>query len=160
MSFAKYVLVIFAIPCLAQVKPQLSAKSVLARIEKDGAKEVVKQLNTPNDKQWNFVVSRIDWGGSEWLAVADKLKQGADAGAAEDLDMAVARALVHNPNTVLEMAGETWKLDRVCGDYEIEEPDAKARKRKADVTLALKRVVTPKLQEKKRACLAAARGSK
>jgi len=77
-------------------------------------------------------------------------------GASEDLHIVVARALVHNPNAVLKMTGERWKLERVCGDYDIGESAAKARKRKADVRLAMKRVVAPDLQEKKRACLMAA----
>lgn len=146
------VIAVLTAPCFAQ---HPTAKSILDRIHKEGAKEVVKQLNTPDDKQWNWVVNRIDLGSAEWLDVADKLRSGTDAGATEDLEMAVSRALVHNPNHVLKMTGGVWKLERVCGDYEIEEPEAKARKRKADVKLAMGRVVAPALQDKKKACLTA-----
>ena len=158
MSLAKWLLIALAVPAFAQ--HVITSKSLIARIDKDGAKEVVKQLNTPNDKQWNWVMNRIELGSAEWLEVADKLRPGTDAGASEDLEMVVARALVHNPNRVLKMTGETWKLERVCGDYEIEEPAAKARRRKADVRLALNRVVAPDLQEKRKACLLAAESVK
>ena len=158
MSLARVLLIAFALPCFAQ--HVITPKSLIARIDKDGAKEVVKQLNMPNDKEWNWVMDRIEGGSAEWLEVADKLSPGTDGGASEDLEMVVARALVHNPNGVLKMTGETWKLERVCGDYEIEEPAAKARKRKADVRLAMKRVVAPDLQEKRKECLMTAEKEK
>lgn len=155
MSPARFLLAVLAIlPCFAQ--HPITAKSLIERIDKDGARAVVKQLTTPNEKQWNWVMDRIEAGTNQWLEVADKLRPGTDAGASEDLEMVVARALIHNPNHVLKMTGETWKLERVCGDYEIEEPAPKARKRKADVRLAMRRVTSPELQEKKTACLKAA----
>lgn len=158
MSLARVLLIAFALPCFAQ--HAMTPKSLIERIDKEGAKEVVKQLNTPNDKEWSWVMDRIEAGSAEWLHVADKLRLGTDAGASEDLEMVVARALIHNPTGVLRMTGETWKLERVCGDYEIEEPAAKARKRKADVRLAMRRVVAPDLQEKKTACLKVAEAEK
>ena len=155
---AKLILIALVLPCFAQ--HVLTSKSLIARIDKDGAKEVVRQLNTPSDREWNWVMDRIEAGSAEWLGVADKLKPGTDAGFAEDLEIVVARALVHNPNQVLKMTGDTWKLERICGDYEIEEPAAKARRRKADVRLAMRRVVALDLQEKKAACLKAAEAEK
>jgi hypothetical protein len=158
MSLVKLLPITFAILCFAQ--PALTSKSLVLRIDKEGASAVVKQLNTPNDKQWNWVMDRIELGSPEWLEVANKLRPGTDAGTTEDLEMVVARALIHNPNRVLRMTGETWKLERVCGDYEIEEPTAKMRKRKADVRLAMRRVTAPELHDKKNYCLKAAEEAK
>ena len=155
MSTAKlFLLVSLVVPCFAQ--HPITAKMLLARISKDGAQTVVKQLNTPNEKEWEWVMDRVESGGDEWLDVADKLRSGTDAGTAEELSMVMARALVHNPNHVLRMTGNVWKVEDICADLEIEEPAAKMRKRIADVRLALQTVVAPELQEKKKACLSVA----
>jgi hypothetical protein len=126
---------------------------LLTQIEHEGAAKVVKELTTGDEARWHRVISRIDTGEKGWLEVADKLLKATDAGDTEDLRIALAVALTHNPEGVLRMTGPDLPLDQVCTVPFIEPSKQVIANHKLKVRSALKRVAANDLDEKKRACL-------
>lgn len=86
---------------------ELTAVEVLKNIQVLGPGVVIETLwksgeNYPND--WDRVVEKIATGANDWLEVAKALKPASDAGASEDLNGALAMALVKRPVEVLFLA--------------------------------------------------------
>jgi len=84
-----------------------------ARIHKEGGRAVIKDLEA-NESAFEEILSHIDSGDGAWLKVALLLKPFSDAGTAEGLDYAVARALPNAPVRVLSLIGHGFDLDYVC----------------------------------------------
>jgi hypothetical protein len=113
----KYILLIAATVCtnaLASNRSTLTPQSVTHDTRRIGAKAVVQQLYSSN--RWETVLKKIESGDDAWLAVVEDLAEGTDAGASEDLQVTLARALPKNPGAVLKLTGtkDFLSLDDVC----------------------------------------------
>jgi len=158
MSFAKVLLAVsISMTCVAQTKPVHAgptAKRMLERIDRDGAKKVVDQLwATPKHGQWEYVVNQIQAGSDAWLDVAEKIQPGTDAGSADELMIVMSTALAHNPARVLSMIGPKFPLEEICTVPFIEPSRQVIVNHKARIHAALKRVDSRELEEKKAGCL-------
>lgn len=67
------------------------------------------------------VLSGIASGTSSWLAVARDLRPVSDAGASQQLDLAVGEALEHRPGNVLRLAIPPFVLGTVCGGPDMDD---------------------------------------
>jgi ribosomal protein S8E len=131
----------------------LTAKSIIARIDREGAKLVVQQLAANGGQALEHVEDKIETGADEWLDVAVKIEPGTTAASREALPIILSRAMTHNPDRVLRMLNDTFKLEDICTVPFIEPTDAQVRRHVLALRSALRRVTTPDLQEKKKACL-------
>jgi hypothetical protein len=84
--------------------------SLIAEVARRGAVAVVAELN--ENASWADVLDSIEEGKRDWLIVALALSQGADGGAADDLRLAVSRALIPSPADVLGL----FMLQRPASD--------------------------------------------
>jgi len=142
--------------CLAAYgqHPPRQAKEISAYIDSKGARTVVKELIAGDQKAWRQVITKIDMGSTEWLAVAKKLLPATDAGGTQDLHVALAIALTHNPNKVLSMTGPNLPLEQVCTIPFIEPDEKTVREHRRKVRSALGEVTSEALLAKKKECLA------
>jgi hypothetical protein len=112
-----------AIASAALAAAGITASDVSARIHRDGGKKVLADL-WDQQAEFEVVLSGIESADREWLDVARLLKPFSDAGSAEEIDMAVARALPKDPERVLLLIGhDGFELDFVCTSP-FDEPDA------------------------------------
>ena len=79
----------------------LSPERIARDIETDGVKAVVDRLWNSGD--YDRLLNHIDKGTPAWVALAPKLAAGTDAGASEELTIALAYALPRNPQAVLSV---------------------------------------------------------
>lgn len=78
-----------------------SSAQLVTQIQKNGAKSVIAKLYTDDEKEWLYVLEKIEKGNDDWLKIASLLAPGSDADSAESLATAVAMAIPHNPSGVL-----------------------------------------------------------
>src|SRR6266851_2180840 len=86
-------------PTLSEAAPRVSPALLRAEIGRSGARAVVGKLW--DGGQWEAVMAHIDGGEGSWVALAPALEPGTDAGASEELGIALAYALPRNPMAVL-----------------------------------------------------------
>lgn len=86
--------------------PKTSAE-IIEAVKTNGASSVIKQLF--DSAIWTKVVyPGISSGEADWLEVAKILRPVTDAGASEEMDDALARALLRQPYAVLPILNELW----------------------------------------------------
>lgn len=93
--------------------PMGSAELVLSEIKLRGAAGVSRRI----DSDENFgrsVMDGIATGDSLWLEVARELTPASSAAEAS-LSIALASALTRSPKRVLDMLGDKYPLEEVCG---------------------------------------------
>lgn len=86
-------------------------------IENQGAKAIVAGLYANEEKEWQYVTTKISKGETSWLRVALLLAAGTDAASAETLSSAVALAIPHNPDGVVNIMTDrytTLSVRQVC----------------------------------------------
>jgi len=155
----KYLLL--AAACMAIWAPgnaradSISPPAIHARIVRDGAVAVVNQLNAGSGDSWSMVIAGISSGQPAWLAVAQELEPGADAGSGEDLETALSTALPKNPAGVLALTGKTFPIADICSVPLIEPTDAQVAAWQHTVLAALEKVNDAKLAPSLQACRAA-----
>jgi hypothetical protein len=148
---------------------ELTPSGILAEISDLGPRAVIDILwnsdeNHPND--WDRMMEKIGSGESRWLEVAQLLKPASDAGSSEDLNGALAVALLKNPGDVLAMAQVgPFAVNDVCTcPYVVETPEEEeiadtylnsAEKALAEMTVP---VNNPSLDTVRNNCLAIIRG--
>lgn len=142
------------VPCGARAD-SLSPPAIHARIVRDGAAAVVNQLNAGSGDSWNRVIAGISSGQPAWLAVAQELEPGADAGSGEDLETALSTALPRNPAGVLALTGKTFPIADICSVPLIEPTDAQVTAWQHTVLAALAKVNDAALEPRLQACRAA-----
>jgi len=131
----------------------LSPQAIQRDIDLHGAGPVVRRLLANGD--YERVMDRIDAGDGRWIALAPKLAPGADAGAAEELPIALAFALPKNAHAVLSVLGPNgFPIEDVCSAPFIEGTvkDVRGYIRRAEQ--AVSAVGDPKLATARDACLA------
>jgi hypothetical protein len=152
---------ILASACLAVAVPaaaradSLSPPAIEARIVRDGAVAVVNQLNAGSGDSWNMVIAAISSGQAAWLAVAQGLAPGADAGSGEDLETALSTALPKNPAGVLDLTGKTFPIADICSVPLIEPTDQQVAAWRHTVLAALAKVNDAAMAPRLQACRAA-----
>ncbi len=75
--------------------------AVLSQIGDRGASEVSVELY--NSPSWIPAMRRVEAGERDWLLVALALAPGTDGAATTDLSLSISRALLTNPEAVLEL---------------------------------------------------------
>ncbi len=101
----------------ANQRQPIKASQVDAMIDRQGAGGTLREL-LRDEKVWRQVLERIAAGSNAWLRVAARLEPGSDAGAAEDLAIAVQDALPNAPEQVLRLVkGGAFTVGHACGGY-------------------------------------------
>jgi hypothetical protein len=136
--------------------PSLTVERIAADIGAEGAGPVVHRLWESGE--FDSVLDAISSGDSKWIGLSPSLAVGADAGAAEGLGVALARALPINAAAVLAVLDQTRPVlspAHVCGIPFIEESvkDVADYRRKAEA--AVEQIHGASLQDSKAACMAA-----
>ncbi|XLZ68558.1 hypothetical protein ABT364_18685 [Massilia sp. SR12] len=99
----------------ANAESELMPAELVARVKALGAKVVVHEIWQSESKTQVFL-SGVGTGSNEWLRVARAIQPDTDAASAEELNYALAEALVNNPYAVLPWLQELWWNDKqlVC----------------------------------------------
>jgi hypothetical protein len=139
-----------------------TAAEISAEIEAKGAKAVINRLssahaNAMGQNDWSRTMDQIWNGRLAYIALAPKLAQGADGRSAQDLAIALARALPVAPAAVLRVIdrhnGPVLGVSRICG-VPFSEPSTKNTSGYVGAAQsAVDDVDTPRLQHVKAACL-------
>jgi len=101
--------------CLAMrspPEPPLAPAELLQAIDREGAPAVLMQVYE-DDPRWQQVLDGIASGSRGWLEVAGRLKRVARE-QAEELTVAVGRALEKEPANALAILGDAFDADDVC----------------------------------------------
>ena len=134
---------------------QTSPSALVRQLDDKGAKATVSGMS---ESEWDNVLTNIDSGNAEWIALVPRLAKGTDGGNSEDLGIGLAYALPKNPKAVLKAIdpdnGPVLGVSRVCSAPFVEDTvkDIPAYIKRARA--ALTKVRDPALQDIKKACLA------
>lgn len=150
-----------AVPSLARARPSAQAAAdeaagLLQAIAARGAEAVLLQVYE-DERRWQRVLAGIASGSRGWLRVAERFKRVART-QAEELTVAVARALEREPANALAIFGEAFDADDVCSlntleaslgsDYAVALRSVERRER------AVAAVTAPELRAPRDECLA------
>jgi hypothetical protein len=133
--------------------PVGSAELVLSEIKLGGVASVAKRLDS-DESFGRAVMNGIATGDSAWLEVASRLTP-ASATAEASLSIALASALPRSPARVLELVGEKYPLEEVCGIPFLRPDSALVASYHDDAVAALARVRDTLLTKPRDACRAA-----
>ena len=101
-------------------QPPLTPSGVSKLINEKGAFGALQQIYE-NDHSWPELLHGIATGTKSWLSIAKTLRAVSDAGASEQLDLAVGEALEHRPENVLRFAVPAFSLEAVCGGPDVDD---------------------------------------
>ncbi|GLQ54553.1 hypothetical protein [Devosia nitrariae] len=153
-SCAAVILAALSFPCAAEELTPQAIRAMIADVGADAAVQWLDEGNSPGNA-WAQLTDKIESGEAAWLDLVPLLKPGTDAGTAEDLEIALSRALRANPQGVLALvAAGHYAPVEICTGNEIENPPLEAV---AGIDAALKTVAAlldPALREGRNACLA------
>jgi hypothetical protein len=139
----------------APLRPVPGAEAVLQDIERRGPDPFLRQVYQ-DDRRWQQILEGIASGSREWLQVAERLKRVARE-PAEELTIAVARALETEPANALAILGGAFDADDVCSLNTLEESlgrdYAVALRAVERRQQAVARVADPALLQKRDDCL-------
>ena len=116
---------VFATLSLPAFAAGLTPGDVSAMLQQHDATTVVQTLEHGDSAHnvWLGVLSHIEAGESDWLALVPALAPGTDAGSAEDLMISVSRALTTNAPAVLTiLADGLYSVPGICLSKDIEPP--------------------------------------
>jgi len=99
----------------------LTPQTVLDSAASLGARPTLERLYN-DQRQWSALLAGIATGAPPWLKVATTLRVVSDAGASEQLDLAVGEALEHRPADVLSLAVPTFSLKVLCDGPDVDDP--------------------------------------
>lgn len=148
----------FPTPSRAAAPSSAVAQSVLNDIQRRGARTVLEQLYG-REAQWRPLIDGVSSGQPKWLEVAAVLKPATlrNLSAAQELTVAVSRALEKAPRTALGVLDGAFDTDDVCSlntiedslgaDYQAALAAVERRER------AVSRVSDPALAETRDECL-------
>ena len=140
-----------------------SAAEISAEIDAKGAKAVIDRLASSHvdamgQNDWSRTMDQIWNGRLAYIALAPKLARGAESGPAQDLSVALARALTAAPEAVLRVIdrhdGPVLGVNRVCGAPFADSAAKDVPGYLQAAQAAVGDVDTPRLQRVKTACLA------
>lgn len=147
-------LALLCVSSVAAASPSWTPEQVRAEVEQKGAQAFFAGLN---ERDADALFDDIGSGKTAWVALAPKLAEGADAGNAEGLGIALAEALPKNAEAVLavtdpvDIDGHSLAVSRVCGIPFIETvpPGYKAK-----ALRAVRKVHSPQLRAIRARCVA------
>jgi hypothetical protein len=130
-----------------------SASEVRRLIKTKGAKAALAELTSDTEK-WGNVMIRMFKGEEAWLENVIDLYKVSDGGAALDLEIVSAEALVAAPKRVLVMLEPVVGLEGLCGNIMTVGTDFQAALQKIEARRAAVRGIHDrKLADKRLACL-------
>ncbi|MEA5115001.1 MAG: hypothetical protein VB050_13340 [Geobacteraceae bacterium] len=149
----------------------MASADLLGEIASIGPRAVIEKLwnsSETHPNEWDLMIGKIETGDKGWLQVASSLKLAADAGASEDLNGALAVALLKNPVDVLTIVQEgPFMVSDVCicpyiGETREDEVVANKYLYEADKVLVGLKVLSdnPHLEKVRQNCLAIMRSNK
>jgi|SRR5579884_1164756 len=134
-----------------------SCSEVKQEIRERGAQHVLERMWANHEQLFGKVVARAADGQLCWMEVADSLRSVSDAGASEELDEAMSRALSMHPERVLPFFVREggFHLDIVCSGSQVApEDNAQFRRWVKRTRTALQNLeVPPGLEPARRQCL-------
>ena len=151
--------VLLSCPAAAQLTASSSPTDVLAAIRANGSSKVLSDL-WQDDAVFNALLEHVDRGETKWFGVWLKLREHADGGVSESIDMAFARAIPRAPRSVLRLVGHGLQLDFVCTSPFIEPEPGVAENYEREALRALSRVKDPDLQQVAKDCAKGVRSPK
>lgn len=98
----------------------LTPEDILERIAKNGPRVTAAQIYG-DPMQWRAVLTGIATGSKWWLNAAVGLRSGSDAGASNQIDLAIGEALEHHPQWVLEVAVPAIGYKSICGGPDVDD---------------------------------------
>lgn len=138
-----------------QAAPEAGPAAVLQAIDQRGAEAVLQQVYD-DDARWQQVLAGVASGSRGWLHVAERLKRVARE-QAEELTVAVGRALEKEPANALAILGQGFDADDVCSLNTLEQslgPDYAAALRSVERReRAVAAVSAPALHQQRDDCL-------
>jgi len=137
----------------SEVTPLGAPQLVLSEMALGGAERVAERMAT-DVRFGQTVMSGIASGDSLWLEVARQLPIRS-AAAAASFDIALAGALPHEPERVLELAESKTQVERVCGMPFLNATLERVTSYYDSATAALSSARAPSLLPAVRACGAA-----
>jgi hypothetical protein len=144
-----------AVPARAAAQGPTPAE-LLQQIDEKGAQAVLLAVYE-DDRTWQQVLRGIASGSAAWLKVGERLKRAARE-QAEELTVAVGRALETEPANALAVLGEAFDADDVCSLNTLEQSlgrDYAAALRSVERReRAVARVTAPDLRASRDECLA------
>jgi hypothetical protein len=108
------------IACSLSASAQSTAAQIDNRITRYGAERTLWAIYADDD-QWSNLLAQIARGEEPWLRVANRLRKVTDAGASEQLDLAVGEALEHAPERVLRLSVPVFGVGEVCGGPDMDD---------------------------------------
>jgi len=97
---------------------EMTSGEIQGEIARIGLRGVIEKLwnsSETHPNEWDRIIGKIETGDKEWLQVASSLKVAADAGGSEDLNGALALALLKNPVDVLTLVQQgSFVISDVC----------------------------------------------
>lgn len=126
---------------------------ILREVNQRGAKAVLWELYDQRS-DWDRVLHRIERGAPADLEVARVLRSVSDAGASEELTIAVTLALLVAPDRVLALMIPSYPLALVCTSPDTEDDSlAVALERLEQLRASVAAVADAALVERRDACL-------
>jgi hypothetical protein len=109
-------------PPRAAAPSAAAAQAILDDVARRGAKTVLDQLYA-REARWRPVIQGVTSGHAKWLEVAAALKPATlrNLSAAQELTVAVSRALERAPANVLGVLDEAFDTDDVCSLNTVED---------------------------------------
>lgn len=93
-------------------KDFITAHQFTRLVKKKGASSIIMTLSkSPEDGQWDHVMTGIASGNDEWLDAVPLVWNTSSEGWNEDLESALGRAIPHNPRKVMALLEKTSRLD-------------------------------------------------
>ena len=115
---------------------------------------IVRALQTGDEKNWDYILSRIEQGDPDWIITAMVyIASGTDAGSTTDLKIAPALALKSNPLMVLSHAASGISLKDVCSAPFIEAESQMLLEYGKQAMAALEGVTEDYVSMEKRICV-------
>ena len=105
---------------LAENPEQLSSAVAIERIYNQGAPKALASFYG-SKQDWRALLEGVGSGDEQWLSDAVQLKPVADAGASEQMSLAVGEALEHSPINVFSIAFPAYVPASVCGSPDIDD---------------------------------------
>jgi hypothetical protein len=151
------------LPLAAFAQGAVTPEAIGSRISSVGAKPALAEIYA-DQTTWHRVIAGIASGETAWIKVSVELHRVSDAGASEQLELAVGEALGHRPLSVLKVAIPAFGIARVCGGPDVDDDRYNSYALSAKVIEKRKRMVRtisdPSLRAMRDKCLGSLEESK
>jgi len=105
---------------VALANESVTPTDVIDMIKSKGTDAALRSLYQ-DESRWLELLRGIATGKTQWLAVATKLRPASDAGASEQLALAVGEALANRAGNVLSIAVPGFTISSVCSGPDVDD---------------------------------------